>query len=310
MKLQHGCRVDDKLTKTFLRVCQEGSIRAAAIALEQEPSTISRRLSALENALSVTLLERRKKGVFPTEAGELLLGHLRKQSSEFEALLAEFDALKGLQRGKVSLAVGDGFISDLLKNALPSFRAAYPQITFSLRSGSTEAVVQDIHNDLAHLGFVFNASADRSCKILATTRQPLVLLTNPTSEWATISEPVSIQQLANLPMAMLMPGSGIGTMVRDVEMIYGLRLNVVMEANSLASIRNFVREGLGVTVLPAFVVAREIADGTIATRALDIPEFAQGEATLISRSGRRLPDAAVKLGNHAMRSMLAFRKAN
>lgn len=298
--------MDDKLATTFLRVCQEGSIRAVAIALGQEPSTISRRLTALETELGIQLLERRKKGVKPTEAGELLLRHLRSQAAEFEALTAEFDALRGMRRGCVSLAVGEGFVSDLIKNALPSFKRAYPEITFALRSGSTEAVVQDIQNDAAHLGFVFNAMPDRHCKIMAHMAQPLRLLAGPDSTWAHTSSPVSITALATMPVA-LSPGSGIGAMVRQVETTYGVRLNRTLEANSLAAIRTFVREGLGVTVLPAFVVAQEIADGTIAALPLDVPEFARGEVSLIARSGRRLPEVAMKLANHAMRSMQAFR---
>lgn len=298
--------MDDKLSSTFLRVCQEGSIRAVAIALEQEPSTISRRLSALETEFGIQLLERRKKGVKPTEAGELLLRHLRGQAAEFEALTAEFDALRGMRRGCVSLAVGEGFISDFIKNALPSFKKAYPEITFTLRGGSTETVLQDIQNDVAHLGFVFNATPNRRCKVLAHTAQPLQLLVNPASDWAKTTSPVSIISLASIPSALLSPGSGIGAMVSEVETIYGVRLHRALETNSLAAIRNFVREGLGVTVLPAFVVAQEIADGTIAGLPLDVPEFARGEVRLISRSGRRLPEVAMKLAGHAMRSMQAF----
>lgn len=299
--------MDQKLTSTFLRVCQEGSIRAAAVALEQEPSTISRRLTSLEEELSIQLLERRKKGVTPTEAGALLLRHLRAQMAELEALTAEFDALRGMRRGTVSLAVGDGFISDLIKNALPSFKRMHPEITFNMRSGSTETVMQDVLNDVAHLGFVFNAMPDRQCKVLAHMTQPLQLLVCPSSECANTVAPVSINTLAGMRMALLSSGSGIGAMVREVETTYGVRLNRDLEANSLAAVRNFVREGLGVTVLPSFVVAQEIADGSIVGLPVGIPEFAKGEVSMIARSGRRLPDVAMKLANHALRSMLAFK---
>lgn len=301
--------MDDKLTSTFVHVCNEGSVRAVAIALDQEPSTISRRIAALEQKLGIQLLERGKKGVFPTEAGKLLLVHLRRQAAEFETLTTEFDALRGMKRGNVVLAVGEGFISDLVKNALPSFKRTFPDITISIRSGSTETVTQDVENDVAHLGFVFNATPDRRFNVLTHMPQPLVLLAKPATTWVRTSAPVSINSLATMPFALLTSGSGLGAMVRNVETIYGLRLSRTMEANSLAAIRNFVREGLGVSVLPAFVVAQEIADGTISTLPLDVPEFAQGEVSLIARSGRQLPDIAIKLANHAARSMHAFQRA-
>jgi len=97
-------------------------------------------------------------------------------------------------------------------------------------------------------------------------------------------------------------------MIREAEALCGVRLPAVMESNSLAVLRNFVREGLGATILPRFVVAREIADGTIAALPLDVPELSRGESSLIARSGRRLPDAAVKLANHIIGSMKAFER--
>ena len=71
-------------------------------------------------------------------------------------------------------------------------------------------------------------------------------------------------------------------------------------------LRNFVREGLGVTVLPAFVATHEIADGTIATMPLDVPEFGKGEASIFTRTSRKLPEGASRLLDHAIRTMVAF----
>lgn len=45
---------------------------------------------------------------------------------------------------------------------------------------------------------------------------------------------------------------------------------------------------------------------TITGLPLDVPELSLGEVCLISRSGRRLPEVAIKLADHAMRSMQAF----
>ena len=95
-------------------------------------------------------------------------------------------------------------------------------------------------------------------------------------------------------------------MIRAAEAAHNLRLTAMVRSDSLMVLRNFVREGLGVTLLPAFVVAREIADGSIATKSLDIPALQQGEASIFTRSGRRLPEGATRLLEHAIRSMSAF----
>lgn len=300
--------MDDKLTKTFLRVCQEGSIRAAALALAQEPSTISRRIAALESQLAITLLERRKKGVSPTEAGALLLDHLRRSAAERETLMDDFDALRGLRRGSLTLGVGDGFLSDLIRNALPRFHSAHPQISVSLRSGTTETVLGDVESDAVHLGLVFHAGEARACTALSAQRQPLELLLSPQLSWADLPAPVRLAQLAQVPLVQLTSGSGVGALLRAAEAVHAIRLSPVIEADSLSAIRDILREGLAASILPAFVAARDIAEGQIVALPLDVPELARGEARLVTRAGRRLPAAALKFAHIATRHMLAFRR--
>lgn len=301
-------QIDSRSSRAFLIACQEGTIRGAAEILGLEPSSVSRQITDLENNLNIALIERSRRGVSPTEAGQLLLSHLKQQQADVEVLLSDFDALQGMRKGEIIVAIGDGFISDFIGNALPTFRAAMPGLTFQLNSGSTDKVVQLVTNDTVHFGLAYNAKADRTLRTLVRSRQPLEVLFSPSSDLAQSNRPMSLKQLCELPMALPMPKFGIGSLLKETEAQYGVKLQAIMETNSLAALRNFVREDIGVTVLPAFVVAREIADGLIATRPLDVDELAKGEAAIIVRNGRRLPESATRLINHAARTMLAFRK--
>lgn len=299
-------KIDTVQSASFLVACEEGSIRSASERLGVEPSTISRQIKALEDSLGTALIERGRRGVRATEAGILLRTYLKHQQSEQEALLSDFDALKGMRRGELVIAVGDGFISDFVGNAVKSYKAAFPGFTYDLLSGSTEQVLHAVRTDRAHLGLAYNARTERAIRSVAQVKQPLDLLVSPTSEWADLPEPVTMAQLETLPSALLKSGFGVGDMIAVAEGAHGVRLQALVRSNSLAVLRNFVREGLGVTVLPAFVVTREIADGTIITKPLDIPEFSKGEASVFTRQGRRLPEGATRLVNHISRSMVAF----
>ena len=300
-------KIDTVQSASFMVACEEGSIRSASERLGVEPSTISRQIKALETTLGTALIERGRKGVRPTEAGSMLQAHLKRQQSDQEALLSEFDALKGMRRGELVIAVGDGFISDFVANAVKSYKAAYPGFTYDLVSGSTEQVLHAVRTDHAHLGLAYNAGKERAIRTAAQVKQPLELLVSPTSDWARLPEPVTMAELETLPSALLKSGFGVGDMIAVAEAAHGVRLRALVQSNSLAVLRNFVREGLGVTVLPAFVVTREIADGTIVTKRLDIPELSKGEASVFTRQGRRLPEGAQRLVGHITRSMVAFR---
>jgi DNA-binding transcriptional LysR family regulator len=90
-----------------------------------EPSTVSRNITALETNLAMSLVERGRLGVRATQAGDLLIAYLSQQGAALDLLQSEFDALVGMKRGNVSIAVGEGFVGDLFDNALTAFSSAY-----------------------------------------------------------------------------------------------------------------------------------------------------------------------------------------
>ena len=113
--------IEPKQAACFLTAVQAGSVRAAAEQMGLEPSTVSRNIAALEKVMATTLIERGRHGVRSTDAGTLLLSYLKRREGEFDLLRSEFDALANMKRGKVVIAVGEGFVGDLFDSALASF---------------------------------------------------------------------------------------------------------------------------------------------------------------------------------------------
>ncbi len=106
--------LDPNQTNYLSLAIKVGTIRGAAEILGVEPSTVSRQIAALETHLGTTLIERGRKGVRLTEAGELLSAYLRRQNGELESLQSEFSELQQMQRGTLSISVGEGFIGDFV----------------------------------------------------------------------------------------------------------------------------------------------------------------------------------------------------
>lgn len=79
-------KFDWNRARAFLVTAEEGSLSAAARALDLAQPTLSRQVSALEEELNVTLFERLNQGLVLTESGIQLLEHVRRMSqaaSEF-----------------------------------------------------------------------------------------------------------------------------------------------------------------------------------------------------------------------------------
>ena len=196
-------KIENSQAFSFLVACEEGSIRAASERLGTEPSTVSRQIQTLEQSLNITLIERGRRGVRPTEAGDILLAYLKRQQSEQETLLSEFDELLGMRRGELVIAVGDGFVSDFVGNALAQFKESFPGFTYDVLTGSTEQVMHAVRTDRAHIGLAYNANADRAIRVAAQATQPLEVLFSPSSVWAEGAAAVTKQMLEQIPCALL-----------------------------------------------------------------------------------------------------------
>ena len=93
--------MDTARYKAFIVAAEEGSISKAAEKLGYTPSGISQLLKALETDLGIALLNRGKKGVRLTEAGENLLPDFREIVRLERNVFDKAQAVNGLERGSV-----------------------------------------------------------------------------------------------------------------------------------------------------------------------------------------------------------------
>ncbi len=138
----------------FLAVAEAGSIRAASRELNVASSAINRQVLWLEEALGLQLFDRVGRRLRLSQAGELLLAHIRRTYSDFEGTVAELDALKGLRRGTVSIASVESVAEKLLPAVISTFRKSYPGIHVNVSiSSSREAArkVEAAEADVASL---------------------------------------------------------------------------------------------------------------------------------------------------------------
>jgi len=114
--------------RVFLAVVRERNTRRAARRLGVDHSTVSRRLTRLEEELGTRLVERRAQGYETTPAGEELLALATRFEEEAEAverrLLNQDTQLRGEIRVSMPPILGLG----LLAPALAEFARDYPEI--------------------------------------------------------------------------------------------------------------------------------------------------------------------------------------
>jgi DNA-binding transcriptional LysR family regulator len=270
-------------------------MRAAADNLGVAVSSVSRQISQLEAEIGIGLIEHGRRNIKLTETGLLLIEHYSEQLRLNEAFDAKLSDIKGLRTGRIHLAIGEGFIGQPLSNLLVRFNAKHPGLFINVHmSASSNEVVRLVAEDDAHLGLVFQASDDPRIRVLASVRQPLCAIMKRDHPLAGHK----LLKLADLKSYRLcLPESSFRTrqLLQTAESNERVSLTPSITSNSITLLKSLLESGEFFTLLPVLAVGKEVENGQFAAVPIDSSALQDAAVHLISRLGRRLPPAPLRM---------------
>jgi DNA-binding transcriptional LysR family regulator len=289
--------VQDLNLRYLYEAAKMGSMRAAADNLGVAVSSVSRQISQLEADLGLSLIEHGRRNIKLTETGMLLIEHYSEQLRLNEAFEARLADIKGLRTGRIHLAIGEGFIGEPLSHALVSFNAKHPGLFINVHmSASSNEVVRLVAEDDAHLGLVFQSSDDPRIRVLASVRQPLCAVMRSDHPLAGHK----LLKLADLQSFRLcLPESSFRTrqLLQTAESDERVSLQPIVTSNSVTLLKSLLESGEFFTLLPVLAVSEEVEKGHFAAVPIDSTALKDAAVQLITRLGRRLPPAPLRMLN-------------
>lgn len=284
-------------------VARFGTIRKAAARLNVDPSAVSRMLSQLEDVVEMTIWDRSNPKQPITAAGEELLRYFKKMQASEAATMSRLHDLVGLRAGEVRIAVGEGFISDLISSSLQSFLSAYPGIQISVEMAGALDAVQMLEDNEIDFAITYAPARHPKLNCLIEKRHPLDLIMPSDHPLSNTTAPLAIEDILNYPLALIDRSTGMGRLVSFVEEVSHVRLEPQLKTNSVAVLTNFVTSGMGITFMPKFTVIEEIRAGKISVISMEHPTLSQAHARVLSAEGRELTLAAQAFLDHLKHSM-------
>lgn len=115
-----------------LAICREGTLGAAARVLGVDQTTVTRRLSALEEALNARLFERREGRLVPTTAGDEVIARAEKAEVELAALERDVAGQDLRPSGQVRLTAVPTIANRLLSPNVGALFDRFPDIRLDL----------------------------------------------------------------------------------------------------------------------------------------------------------------------------------
>ncbi len=118
--------------QSFLAMARAGRLTVAARRMGVDHSTLSRRISALEDAMQVKLFERRPEGFTLTPEGEALLGDAEEIESLTVRMGARLHAEASKLTGNVRMGTPEGFGTYFLAPQLAHLSNKHPDLNIEL----------------------------------------------------------------------------------------------------------------------------------------------------------------------------------
>ncbi len=236
----------------FVKTVERGSFTKAAEDLNYAQSSVSKMIADLEKEWGMTLLERSKKGVCLTSAGEQLLPVLRKVLNEHRELEEQIDGLKGLETGLVRIGTFSSVAINWLPEIFSQLQKEYPGIEYEMLLGDYEEVEHWIDVGRVDCGFLRLPTAANLDAIPLINDEYKVVL--PPGHALAVRETVAITQLQQQPFLLLEHGGK--TEVSDLLEKYKVNPDIRFTTWEDFAIMAMVEKGMGISILPDLILKR------------------------------------------------------
>jgi DNA-binding transcriptional LysR family regulator len=244
--------------KILREVAAQRSFSEAAGALNYTQSAVSQAIAALEAEAGVTLLERDRRGVRPTSAGERLLEHANRILTQLDAAEAELGAIAGVRGGELRMASFPTAGATLMPLAIASFRNAYPDVALSLVEAEPEEIaprLRDGEFDLALL-FEFEGARVLGSGVRATPLfEDPMRLALPRAHGLSEKERITLEELADESWVQTSEASACARHVVRSCRAAGFEPQVSFESDDYLTVQGLVASGVGVALIPQLAMS-------------------------------------------------------
>ena len=270
--------------KYFYHVVRERSFTRASRSLRVQQPTISKMVRGLEEELDQKLLERRRDGVEPTAAGSALYLICEDIFGRVEEIRNLSKRRAGHCEGPLGFGATDSIASYLVPGVLGRFLRKFPDVRPSLFAGSSNLICSEIHDGKIEFGLFFTVPDTSGFSVTELAEIPFdLVIATKEAQRKEVRQALILSRDIDYPKSRPFP---------VLEMLQ--RNQVVGETfiscNNLDSQKELVKQGLGVSLLPDFMVREGLERGSL-TRLHARREFAYS-LKLVTRKGKVLSQNA------------------
>jgi len=283
--------------RLFLALADTGSVTAAARACHVTQPTASMQLREMTDAVGVPLYEVISRRVHLTDAGQDLARTARSIADEWEAFGQRIDAVKGLARGRLKVAVVST-AKYFVPRLLGTFCARYPDIDIALEVLNRDGVLARLRDNLDDLYIMSMPPTDIDIEDQVFMPNPLVVIAASSHPLAARRRLV-LDDLSRCRFILREHGSGTRMAVDAHFKRHRFKPDVRLALGSNEAIREAVAANLGLAVVSRHALqAKATDDGVAVLKVAGFP--VESNWHVVHRKGKQLSPIATVFKAHLL----------
>lgn len=254
--------MDAQSLALFVDIVEAGNLSLAARAMKMSRANVSYHLTQLEKSVGLQLLRRTTRRVDLTEVGQRLYEHGRVIRDEVMAARESVAMLgKGLH-GSVRLSLPTGFGHLVMSGWLIDFKRQYPDIALDLLFDNR---VDDLLRD----------EVDVAVRVMSEPPQQMVAIELAQVRYVTCASveyardhamPAELDDLVSVPLiTSAVAGRDLRVAAYRGDERRELTLHPTLASENFQFLREAILAGIGVGLVPDYVVRQDVANGRVVT---------------------------------------------
>jgi DNA-binding transcriptional LysR family regulator len=248
--------------RTFKTVARLLSFSRAAERLHYAQSSISAQIQSLEEELGVRLFDRLGRRILLTEAGERLLQFSDKLLELEEETLAAVTGSKDPQ-GTLTIRIPESFGVHRLPPVIRRFRSRFPKVGLRFMTCAHEELQKDLRKGVTDLAFLLAESIQAAdLDVEPVGFESIAIAAHPDHPLAKRSI-VHTRDLEGQTILLSKVDCSYRRPFERMLIEAGVEADYSLIFNSVATLKQCVRQGIGIAILPEIAIKEDMETGKL-----------------------------------------------
>ncbi len=248
--------------KIFCDIAELQSFSKTAEKHLLSQSAISQQLAQLELAHKCQLIDRKKRPIELTKAGQLLYKAATDMLERYEQLKSELNAMKSSTGSRINIAAIFSIGMHTLPNYVKKFMVSYPNVNVHIEYFSADRIYELVLAGDIDIGLVAVPKRDKRLDVYDFEDEPLVLACSPKHPLSHESQ-VDIHKLQFERFISFEKNVPTRMWIDNILQRYNVVVRPVMEFDNIETVKRAVEINSGISILPETAILQEIGSGTI-----------------------------------------------